>query len=142
MDRITKEHRSWNMSRIRGMNTRPEILVRKFLYSNGVRYRVHAKLPGKPDIVIRKKNLAIFINGCFWHAHNGCKDFRLPKARSNFWKAKIEGNIARDQKNYALLKEGGWHVMIAWECDIKRNEYDTLNRILSVANNDLPVIDS
>lgn len=114
------------MSRIRGKNTRPEILVRKFLYGQGIRYRLHVKLPGKPDVVIRKKKTAVFINGCFWHAHNECPDFRWPKTRSEFWKNKINGNVVRDQDNYDQLKGEGWQVIVVWECDLKRNTAVTL----------------
>lgn len=126
MDKITKERRSWNMSRIRGKNTRPEILVRKFLHGQGVRYRLHVKLPGRPDVAIRKKKIAVFINGCFWHAHDDCPDFRWPKTRSEFWKDKINGNVARDQDNYDQLKGEGWQVIVVWECDLKRNTVATL----------------
>ena len=107
MDRITSEHRSWNMSRIRGKNTKPEMIVRKFLYAKGVRYRIHTKLPGKPDIVMGKRKIAIFVNGCFWHAHNNCPDFRWPKTRKEFWEAKIQGNVIRDQNNYRSYKTQG-----------------------------------
>lgn len=126
MDKITKEHRTWNMSRIRGKDTRPEIIVRKFLYSQGIRYRLHVKLPGRPDVVIRKKKIAIFINGCFWHAHNDCPDFRWPKTRPEFWKDKINGNVTRDQDSYNQLKGEDWQVIVVWECDLKRNADATL----------------
>lgn len=128
------------MSRIRGKDTRPETVVRKYLYSQGVRYRIHAKLPGKPDIVIGKRKLAIFINGCFWHAHQNCKDFRWPKTHDEFWRAKIEGNAQRDKKNYAQLREDGWKMLIIWECDVKRNKEKSLKLILaSILDNDQPI---
>lgn len=118
------------MSRIRGKNTKPEIFVRKFLYSQGIRYRIHSKLPGKPDIVIRKSKLAVFINGCFWHGHKNCKDFSLPKTRTDFWKNKIEGNRLRDRKNSASLRKSGWHVLIIWECELQKNKEKTLGLLL------------
>lgn len=114
------------MSRIRGKDTWPEISVRKFLYRQGIRYRLHVKLPGRPDVVIRKKKTAIFVNGCFWHAHNDCPDFRWPKTHPEFWKNKINGNVARDQANYKQLEEAGWRVIVVWECDLKRNDTATL----------------
>ncbi len=119
------------MSRIRGKNTKPELLIRKHLYSHGVRYRLHTSLPGKPDIVIGRKKLIIFVNGCFWHAHSNCKDFRWPKTRTDFWKEKIGGNVLRDHKNYAALNNDGWKVLVVWECEIKRNKDRTLSRVLS-----------
>lgn len=129
MDRITKEHRSWNMSRIRGKDTKPETIVRKYLYSRGIRYRLHAKLPGKPDIAIRKRRTAVFVNGCFWHAHEGCQDFRWPKTRAEFWKAKISTNKIRDMENYAKLSEDGWHVYEVWECNLKKDPAGTLEAL-------------
>lgn len=129
MDHITKEHRSWNMSRIRSKNTKPEMIVRKYLYSKGMRYRLHVKLPGKPDIVMKRRNTVLFINGCFWHGHAGCKYFRLPKTSNDYWDAKISGNIARDARNYAALEEAGWRYMVIWECQIKHNQEYTLQQI-------------
>lgn len=131
MDHISRDHRSWNMSRIGSKNTKPEIVVRKFLYSSGLRYRLHVKLPGKPDIVMRKRKVAVFINGCFWHGHNGCKYFRLPKTRIDYWEPKITGNIARDLKNYEALEKAGWRCMIVWECEIKRNPLERLDKLHS-----------
>ncbi len=95
------------MSRIRSKNTQPEMIVRKCLYKQDVHYRLHTKLPGKPDITIGKKKIAIFINGCFWHAHNNCPDFRWPKTRCEFWENKIIVNVTRDKSNYINLKEAG-----------------------------------
>ncbi len=108
------------MSRIRGEDTKPEIITRKYLHSRGLRFRLHKKeLPGKPDIVLSKYRVVIFVNGCFWHAHEGCKDFVWPRTNQNFWKKKIESNINRDKSNYALLNELGWRVITVWECQIK-----------------------
>lgn len=118
----TPEQRSYNMSRIRCKNTKPEELVRKYLFSQGFRYRKNdARLPGKPDVVLPKYKTVIFINGCFWHGHKGCKYFVWPKNNAEFWKQKISGNIFRDYKNNTLLIEQGWKVIIIWECQLKKN---------------------
>ncbi|MFR8461865.1 very short patch repair endonuclease [Ruthenibacterium lactatiformans] len=116
----SKEIRSYNMSHIHGKNTKPEELVRKYLFSHGFRYRKNvAKLPGKPDIVLSKYKAAIFVNGCFWHGHTGCAYFVWPKTNSDFWKQKISGNIIRDKKNYDLLTSLGWRVFTVWECELR-----------------------
>ena len=116
-----KETRSYNMSRIRSKNTKPEEIVRKYLFSLGFRYRKNdARLPGKPDIVLTKYKTVIFVNGCFWHKHEGCKYFVWPKSNAEFWKTKIEKNVERDQQNYKLLKELGWKVVVVWECELKK----------------------
>jgi|SRR5690625_99046 len=113
--------RSYNMSRISGKNTKPEMIVRKFLHACGFRYRLHAKdLPGKPDLVLPKYNTVIFVHGCFWHAHEGCESFVMPKSRLNYWEPKLSGNKKRDEKNFIRLKEIGWNVLVVWECDLKQ----------------------
>lgn len=123
MDVHDKETRSYNMSQIKGKNTKPEIIVRKYLLSKCFRYRINVKsLPGSPDIVLKKYNTAIFINGCFWHGHEGCKYFVWPKTRKEFWKEKIQSNIQRDNKNIALLKDEGWNVITIWECELKKDK--------------------
>lgn len=115
-----KVTRSYNMSRIRSKNTQPEILVRKFLFANGFRYRINDKrLPGKPDIVLPKYKTVIFVNGCFWHGHENCKYFKLPSTRTEWWKEKIEGNIKNDIKTHTILTEDGYRVIVIWECEIK-----------------------
>jgi len=115
-----KATRSYNMSRIKNKDTKPEILVRKFLFANGFRYRINdKKLPGKPDIVLPKYKTMIFVNGCFWHGHENCKYFKLPATRTEWWKEKIEGNIKNDTTKHALLREAGYKVMVIWECEIK-----------------------
>lgn len=120
----TPEQRSYNMSRIRGKDTKPEELVRKYLFSQGFRYRKNdARLPGKPDIVLPKYKTVIFVNGCFWHAHEGCRYFVWPKNNADFWKKKIESNVERDAKNYQLLKNLGWNVLIIWECELKKYSF-------------------
>lgn len=117
----TPEQRSYNMSRIRSKNTTPEELVRKYLFSQGFRYRKNdARLPGKPDIVLPKYKTVIFVNGCFWHAHEGCKYFVWPKNNADFWKKKIESNVARDMKNCQLLENLGWKILVVWECELRK----------------------
>ena len=118
----TPEQRSYNMSRIRGKDTKTEELVRKYLFSQGFRYRKNdARLPGKPDIVLPKYKTVIFVNGCFWHAHEGCMYFVWPKNNADFWKKKIESNVERDIKNYQLLEKDGWKILLVWECELKPN---------------------
>lgn len=120
MDVHDKKTRSYNMSQIKGKNTKPEELVRKYLFSQGFRYRKNDKrLPGSPDIVLPKYKTVIFINGCFWHGHEGCKCFVWPKSNEDFWKNKIETNIARDKKKTATLEQLGWKVIVVWDCQLK-----------------------
>lgn len=122
-DILTKEHRSWNMSRIRSKDTAPEIRVRSLLHSAGFRFRLHVKnLSGSPDIVLSKHRTVIFVHGCYWHRHPGCKYTYTPKSRVEFWKNKFEENIHRDQINTKLLKEQGWKVEIVWECQTKEED--------------------
>lgn len=117
----TPEQRSYNMSQIRSKNTKPEELVRKYLFSKGFRYRKNdARLPGKPDIVLPKYKTVIFVNGCFWHGHEGCRYFVWPKNNAEFWKAKISGNIQRDLQCHQSLMEQGWKVIVIWECELKK----------------------
>jgi len=119
-DVMTPEQRSRCMAAIKGKNTKPEIVVRKFLFSKGLRYRVNnRKLPGSPDIVLRKYRTVVFIDGCFWHGHEGCKYFRLPKSNTDFWRQKIVMNFARDYANNVDLRLAGWRVIRIWECEIK-----------------------
>ena len=128
----TPKQRSYNMSCIRGTNTKPEELVRKYLFSQGFRYRKNdARLPGKPDIVLPKYKTVIFVNGCFWHAHEGCKYFVWPKNNADFWKKKIEGNIQRDRCNYRLLTQQGWKIIVVWECELKKKVVEqTLEKLV------------
>lgn len=121
--------RSYNMSRIKGRNTKPEMLVRKFLFSKGFRYRLHVKsLPGKPDIVLPKYKTVIFIHGCFWHGHENCKKFVIPKTRTEFWLEKIKTNISNDMNNAKKLRNYGWKVLIVWECMLDDN--NTLSTLM------------
>lgn len=116
------------MAAIRGKNTKPEIAVRRYLHRAGFRYRLHVPdLPGKPDIVLPKYKVVVFVHGCFWHIHKGCKDAVMPKSNSEFWKKKLTGNVERDHKNAALLREKGWHVITVWECET--SDENTLERI-------------
>src|SRR5690606_10958099 len=121
--------RSYNMSRIRGKDTKPEIIVRKFLHGHGYRYRLHdKKLPGKPDLVLKKYQTVVFIHGCFWHGHESCKYFVVPKTRTEFWLNKIETNRKNDLKYEELLKQAGWNIYTIWECELKKQVRDaTLN---------------
>ena len=120
MDKLTKEQRHKCMSAIKGRNTKPELLVRKFLFSRGFRYRLnHPRLPGHPDLVLRKYKTVIFVNGCFWHGHKNCRYFVIPKTRTEWWLDKINRNIDRDQANILALKKSGWRVITIWECQLK-----------------------
>ncbi len=128
----TPEQRSRNMAAIKGKDTKPEIIVRKYLFSRGLRFRVQVKkLPGNPDIVLPKYKTVIFVNGCLWHGHEGCKYFRLPKSNVEFWKEKIERNIERDRESMQALLDLGWKVIRVWECELrnKANREVTLNKI-------------
>ncbi|MCB0485286.1 MAG: DNA mismatch endonuclease Vsr [Flavobacteriaceae bacterium] len=133
----TKEIRSYNMSRIKGKDTKPEILVRKFLFSQGFRYRLHdKKLPGKPDLVFPKYKKVVFIHGCYWHGHDGCKYFVLPKTRTEWWLNKINENKKRDEKNIAELKNNMWQSVIVWECEIKPDKREkTLKKLIKELKN-------
>ena len=125
MDIKSKEARSYNMSRIQSRDTKPEELVRKYLFKRGFRYRENdTRLPGKPDIVLPKYKTVIFVNGCFWHAHEGCRYFVWPKNNGDFWQAKILGNVERDKKTYSQLEELGWKVLVVWECELKKTLRD------------------
>lgn len=129
----TKESRSYNMSRIAGKDTKPEELVRKYLFSKGFRYRKNVrKLPGTPDLVLPKYRTVIFVNGCFWHGHEGCKYFVWPQNNAEFWRQKIETNISRDQRKEAQLRDMGWNVLIVWECELRPPKRQaTLERVES-----------
>ena len=128
--------RSYNMSQIKGKNTKPEETVRKYLFSQGFRYRKNDKrLPGKPDIVLPKYKTVIFVNGCFWHKHEGCKYFVWPKNNSEFWKEKIESNVTRDKKQLEELRQLGWKIIVVWECQLKKkNLQETLDSLVAVLN--------
>ncbi len=133
MDVHDKKTRSYNMSRIKGKDTKPEELVRKFLFSQGFRYRKNDKhLTGKPDIVLPKYKTVIFVNGCFWHKHEGCKYFVWPKSNIEFWKEKICATVERDKKQILELQSDNWKVITLWECELKSAVRDlTLHKLIS-----------
>ena len=122
MDKHSKETRSYNMSMIKSAGTKPEEMVRKYLFSRGLRYRKNVRLlPGKPDIVLRKYKTVVFVNGCFWHGHSNCKYFVMPKSNVEFWQEKISRTIMRDNEAYEKLADLGWNVLTIWECQLKKN---------------------
>ena len=124
--------RSYNMSQIKGKNTKPEIIVRRFLFAQGYRYKLHdRKLPGAPDIVLPKYRSVIFIHGCFWHGHDNCKYYVVPKTRTEWWLAKILGNKQRDKENFVKLRRMGWRILNIFECELKTYERaKTLRKVL------------
>lgn len=120
-DRLSLEKRSWNMSRIGSKNTGPEKATRLLLRKHGYKFILHqANLPGKPDIVMPRHKLAIFVNGCFWHSHKGCKDAGIPKSNIAFWKKKLSSNVIRDKKNGLAIRQLGWRVFVIWECEVSK----------------------
>lgn len=126
-DRISAEHRSWNMSRIRGKDTKPEIVLRTLMHHAGSRYRLHdKKLPGKPDLVLPKYKTAIFVNGCYWHRHRGCPKATTPKTSTSFWTKKFEETIERDERKKTELIERGWRVITVWECELDNDPIDVV----------------
>lgn len=129
-DKLTPEKRSWNMSRIKGKDTKIEVEVRKYLFSKGYRFRKNDKrYPGKPDIVLPKYHVAIFVHGCFWHRHEGCKDATTPKTRTEFWLEKFDKNVKNDQIKQEKLRELGWKVIVIWECELKRSFQETMDKV-------------
>ncbi len=128
---INKSQRSINMSHIRGVNTTIEILVRRYLFSHGFRFRKNdKKLPGKPDVVLRKYNTVIFVNGCFWHHHKNCKLAYIPKTNTNFWMNKFDRNIKNDKKHLLELRKMGYHVITIWECKLKKDFDEEMSRVV------------
>lgn len=127
-DVLTPAQRQRCMSNIKGKDTKPEMIVRKWLWSNGFRYRLHGRnLPGKPDIVFSGRRKVIFIHGCFWHKHS-CRFFKWPGTNVDFWKGKITGNVDRDKRNQSSLKKSGWKVLVVWECETKQASQEKLWR--------------
>lgn len=121
------------MSAIRGRNTNPELIVRRFLHARGLRFRLHVRdLPGRPDIVIRRLRTAVFVHGCFWHRHAGCRFAVLPKTNAVFWQTKLEGNQVRDRRNVSRLRRAGWRVLIIWECDLTIASLERLYRRITL----------
>lgn len=130
-DRLTKEERSRLMSKVKSSGTGPEVLLRHALWRRGFRYRTNVRnLPGTPDIVLPRYRTAVFVNGCFWHGHEGCKEFVVPKTNRGFWEEKIARNRERDQEAWRRLEAEGWHVVTVWECELKKEAFDsTLSKI-------------
>lgn len=136
-DTLTNEQRHHCMSQIRSKNTKPEVLVRKELFRRGYRYRINvSKLPGKPDIVLPKYKTVIFVNGCFWHGHEGCKHFVLPKSNVEYWQAKIRSNQRRDKNAIIMLQQIGWNVITIWECNLTGSLFlETIDKIEDALHN-------
>lgn len=133
----TPEERSRNMAAIHSCDTKPEMLVRRYLHMMGWRYGLHnKKLPGSPDIVLRKSKTVIFVHGCFWHGHEHCKYYRLPKSNSDFWQTKIDKNRARDVRDIDALCKLGWRVIVIWECQLKTEAHrkQTFRELVSMLN--------
>jgi len=136
-DTLTSERRSWNMSRIRGRDTRPELVLRSLLHRAGFRFRLHAKqLPGRPDIILPRYRTAIFVHGCFWHRHFGCRNAATPSTRREFWQAKFDGNVSRDARNQAALEAAGWTVLTVWECELKSDAEGVARRLATELRKD------
>lgn len=132
-----KATRSYNMSQIKSKHTKPEMLVRTFLHHNGFRFRLHSKnLPGRPDLVLPKYQTGIFIHGCFWHGHNKCKYYVIPKTKTDWWLNKINNNKTNDTKAIKALRKQGWKIIVVWECALKPKKMNTtLNKLLSAMRN-------
>ncbi|WP_345207800.1 very short patch repair endonuclease [Chryseobacterium ginsengisoli] len=138
-DKHTPEQRRFNMQQIKSKNTKPEVLLRKILFSKGYRYRINSKnLPGKPDIVLKKYNTIIFVNGCFWHGHKNCTYFVIPKTNTDFWINKINANKNRDQNNFKSLLKLGWNIITIWECELKKDNIEkTVNKLIEELQNNI-----
>lgn len=137
VEKIAPEVRSRMMSGIRGENTQPEMIVRSFLHRNRLRFRLHGRaLPGKPDLVLPRWNVVVFVHGCFWHGHIACRYFKLPKTRTEFWRAKIDGNSRRDVVAVELLRQMGWRVAIIWECALRDDPDRALENLLQFIQSD------
>lgn len=139
-DTLTKEQRHHCMSNIHSKNTKPEILVRKELFKKGFRYRINvSKLPGKPDIVLPKYKTAIFINGCFWHGHEGCRHFIIPKTNTDYWMSKIRNNQHRDKESVLKLQQAGWKVLTIWECELTTTKFPEIIQTIKTIINTFPI---
>lgn len=123
VDRLTVERRSWLMARVRGKHTKPEMAVRRAAHALGLRFRLHRKdLPGRPDIVFPRHRVAVFVHGCFWHRHPGCRLASTPKTRTEFWQAKFDANVARDAAMDQALRDARWRIVTIWECETRKDE--------------------
>jgi DNA mismatch endonuclease (patch repair protein) len=130
MDRVSAQIRSRMMSRIRSKDTQPELLVRRYLHAAGYRYRLHvSSLPGKPDIVFPRRKVCVFVHGCFWHLHSGCRDGTIPKSRTDYWRKKLYKNKDRDARHMRDLRKKGWKVFRIWECELERKPKKVIDRI-------------
>jgi DNA mismatch endonuclease (patch repair protein) len=131
VDTLSREKRSWNMSRIKGKDTKPELMLRSMLHRAGFRFRIHdSRLPGKPDVVLPRYDTVIFVNGCFWHRHEGCKFSYTPKSRQDFWQKKFIDTVLRDQEKEKQLIQQGWSVITIWECELKKGPVSILNKLI------------
>lgn len=131
-EKISPETRSRMMAGIRGWDTKPELMIRRHLHAQGLRFRLFARdLPGRPDVVLPRWKVAVFVHGCFWHGHQSCSFFRLPKTRSEFWETKIQRNAERDSIAIGLLQDAGWRVAVIWECALRKDPARTLDRLVS-----------
>jgi len=128
--------RSEIMAKVKGRDTKPEMIVRRFLHRQGLRYRLHAKgIPGRPDLVFPSRRVVVFVHGCFWHQHPGCPKARLPATRTDFWQEKLSGNVSRDQRNLHKLEEAGWTPIVIWECKIGQEGLQELyQRIIDIGD--------
>ena len=136
-DVLTPTQRHRCMSHIRSKATKPEMAVRRWLWAHGYRYRLNVRsVPGKPDIVMRRYRTAIFVNGCFWHGHEGCSKFVMPKSNTDFWQRKIDRNRERDKQNYDILIQNGWQVIVLWECQLSKDKLETTMQQVAVAMNE------
>jgi DNA mismatch endonuclease, patch repair protein len=130
-DNITRQHRSWVMSRIRGGGTKPELIVRSMLHRAGYRFSLRsARLPGRPDIVMPKFQTVVLVHGCFWHNHRGCSISKVPKSNTEFWQRKLQANMERDRKARSQLRRLGWNIIVVWECQVMRDPGTVLKRIM------------
>ncbi len=132
MDNVTPEQRSLNMAHIKGKDTSIEVKVRKYLFSKGLRYRKNDKrYPGKPDVVLPKYKTIIFINGCFWHMHEGCRRANIPKSKQEYWIPKLQRNVENDKYHYEVLQKAGWHIIVLWECELNKNFDSVMSRVIA-----------
>jgi len=139
MDKINRERRSKNMSAIKSKNTKPELIIRKYLFSKGIRYKVNYKIPGQPDIVFPKQRIAVFIHGCFWHQHT-CVDGHIPRSNLDYWEMKLRRNVARDETNILKLKKQGWKTLVLWECNINTDFIKEALKIIKLMKNEKSII--
>lgn len=132
MDVLTPEQRSWTMSRVKGKDTKIKIQVRSYLFLKGYRFRKNDKrYPGKPDVVLPKYKTVIFVNGCFWHQHPGCKHSKLPETNNEYWKEKLQKNVVNDQMHTKQLQDMGWRVIVLWECELKKDFDNQMKKVIS-----------